>query len=72
MTTYLTDADVAQRFNKSREFVQRQCKAGWPHMRVGKSYRFTEAHIRAIEALCEAAPAPATPAKAFDRVGRSA
>jgi excisionase family DNA binding protein len=51
---YLTDTDVAEQFGISKEQVQRRCAAGqWPHMRVGKAYRFKAEHVAAIEALCE-------------------
>jgi excisionase family DNA binding protein len=57
---YLTDQEVADRFGKSKAFVQRMCQAKqWPPMRIGKSYRFKTEHVAAIEALCEVKPAVA-------------
>ena len=52
MSTHLTDRDLADRYGKSLWFVQSQCRAKtWPHLRVGKAIRFTEAHVEAIDAL---------------------
>lgn len=72
---HLTDDELAERIGKSKWFVQEQCKAKhWPHLRIGKSYRFTAAHVDAIEALLEVkvdATAPAV-ANRWGRKGRSA
>lgn len=62
MSPYLTDRDVADRFGISVPKVHRLCANGWPHMRVGRDYRFTAAHIAAIEQLCERTATPETPA----------
>lgn len=69
MSTFdlLTDRDIADRYGKSLWYVQTQCRAKtWPHLRVGKSLRFTPAHVDFIDALLEVPvatePAPATPA----------
>jgi len=64
--THLTDRDLADRYGKSLWFVQSQCRTkAWPHLRVGKAIRFTEAHVEAIDALLEVPvstePAPTTP-----------
>lgn len=63
----LTDRDVASRYGKSLYFVQEQCRLkAWPHLKVGKSIRFRQAHVDFIDALLEVPaatdPAPATPA----------
>lgn len=73
MTSYITDSEVADQFGKSKEFVQRMCNTGqWPHMRIGKSYRFKADHVSAIEALCEVKPTPQTNAETWGRKRRSA
>lgn len=60
---HLTDNEIAERVGKSKWFVQEQCKRnGWPHLRVGKSYRFTAEHVAAIDALLERKTQPAAPA----------
>lgn len=68
MSAYLTDADLAEQFGRSREFVQRMCRTKqWPHMKVGKSYRFKAHHVAAIEALCDVqATAPVDPGLTWD------
>ena len=79
MSTHLTDRDLADRYGKSLWFVQSQCRTkAWPHLRVGKAIRFTEAHVEAIDALLEVPattePAPVTPQpdahNPWDRKGR--
>jgi hypothetical protein len=74
VSRYLTDADLAEKFGRSREWVQAQCRGGWPHMKVGKSYRFTDEQVAQIEAmLTPAAPAaaPAPEANPFGYRGRA-
>lgn len=74
---HITDDELAERVGKSKWFVQEQCKAErWPHLRVGKSYRFTTAHVDYIDALLEvgvkdAAPV-AEPENPWGRKGRTA
>ena len=71
----LTDTEMALRYGKSRGWVQDRCRKGWPHLRAGKSSRFTPEHVAAIDALLEVgkpAPVVATAAEKFGRRGRSA
>lgn len=70
---YLTDADMATRVGKSREWVHDQCRAGWPHLRVGKSYRFTTEQVKRIEELLTPKPAatPTPEANPFGYRGRA-
>ena len=85
----LTDKGMAEHLGKTIWFVQKHCrpespserKPGkparvlWPHLRVGKSIRFTPEHVAAIDALLEVgkpAPVVATAAEKFGRRGRSA
>ncbi len=54
--------DIASHLGSTREEVIRQCRAGrYPHVRVGKHYRFTEADRDAITELL--AVQPKTPEK---------
>lgn len=66
---WLTDAQLARRIGKSQSFVQRRVRdRQWPHLRVGKSIRFTEEHVSQIRALLEVAPLK--PAEASASWGR--
>ena len=48
-TPFLTDETVSKIVGKSVDYVQAQCRAGkWPHVRLGRSYRFTEAQVQEI------------------------
>lgn len=59
---YLTDRDVAATFGISWQQVQQRCKAGqWPHLRVGRKYRFTTEHVEQIAALVEVKPSTPAP-----------
>jgi hypothetical protein len=57
VSEYLTDKDVATTFDISFQQVQQRCKKGqWPHIRIGRKYRFTPDHVAAIAKLHEVAP----------------
>jgi len=81
MTTALvTDRELAARYGKSLYFIQEQCRTKrWPHLRVGQSIRFTEAHVEAIDnqlavdvaTTTDALPA-ATSENPWGRKGRTA
>ncbi|QCB97097.1 DNA-binding protein [Arthrobacter sp. PAMC25564] len=48
-TPLMTAADLAKRLNLTTATVYEKCKTGqWPHIKLGRSYRFTEEHYRAI------------------------
>ena len=48
-TTLLTDADIADRLGLSVDHVRRRSRAGdFPHVRIGRAYRYTEADFEAI------------------------
>lgn len=70
MNALLSDKDLAERFDITVEKVRDLCRNGWPHMRIGRVYRFSQAHLAAIEALCEVKPAPQSAAQTWDRVSR--
>ena len=60
---FLTDRDLGEIVGKSAEYVRSQCATRkWPHLRVGKSYRFTTAHVEHIATLLEVAPTEASAA----------
>jgi hypothetical protein len=64
----LTDADVAETFGRSPEWVQDQCRAKrWPHVKVGKSYRFTPEQVAEIVRLSTVEPAAPTEADEVER-----
>ena len=57
-----TDEQVAARYDKSKDYVQRKARAGtWPHLRIGRSICFTEAHVAAIEGARSCVPARMQP-----------
>lgn len=54
-----TPSDVAARYGVSRHFVEKRVREKkWPHLRVGKFVRFTDAHLEQIDALYEVPVAP--------------
>lgn len=72
--SHLTDRDVASHFGISWQQVQARCKAGqWPHLRIGRTYRFTPRHVELIESLTEVLPAePESQAETWGRKKRGA
>lgn len=68
-----TADDVAKAFGVSREYVQQRCREkAWPHLRVGRRYRFTEDDFGDIAKRLRV-PASATSAAAsWGRRGRGA
>jgi hypothetical protein len=55
---FLTDHDLAKIVGKSAAYVRSQCTTRkWPHLRVGRAYRFTPGHVQHIATLLEVAPA---------------
>ncbi len=57
MTDLLTAADVAETFGRTPGWVNGQCRAKrWPHVKVGKSYRFTAEQVAQIVALLTVGP----------------
>lgn len=52
MATYLTDADLAERFGEPVAKIEKwRRRYGWPHFKVGREVRYTEADVAAIERL---------------------
>lgn len=71
-TTFTAD-DLADRYGHSREYVLRAAREGkWPHLRVGRQVRFTEAHVAAIDAMHEVKATAATAAASWGRKTRRA
>ena len=71
MTDWLTDGDLATLIGKGRAFVQDRCRSQeWPHIRVGKSYRFTPEHVAQITALLTVQPQQTPAGEVADSWGR--
>ena len=72
-TPYLSDRDVAEMFDISWQQVQARCLAKqWPHLKVGRAYRFKAEHVKAIEAMHEVLPAePQQQSETWGRKTRS-
>ena len=68
----LTDADMAERYGKSRGWVQEKCRKGWPHLRAGKSIRFTAEDVAAIDQLLRPKSTTAPAANPWGKRGRTA
>lgn len=52
MPAYLTDADLAERFDEPEwKIAKWRQRYGWPHMKFGRQVRYTEADVAAIERL---------------------
>ncbi len=50
MTDFLTEAELAERLNVSELKVREwRRQYGWPHVKIGRQVRFTEADVAAIE-----------------------
>lgn len=58
MSDLLSDRDVADRLGlKGTRWVADQARAGvFPHLKVGRSRRYTEAHVEEILRICEERP----------------
>ena len=75
---HFTEEDAAKRYGRSRGWVLAKCRGPepeWPHLRVGKSVRFTAEHFAAIDRQLEvgnAAPVGPTAAEQWGRRGRTA
>ncbi len=63
-TNTLTPEDLADCFHVDREQIVRRCRSGeFPHLRIGRAYRFSEADIEAIFQIVRREPkvVPANP-----------
>ena len=48
---YLTDADLADRFGEPEQKIKKwRLQYGWPHLKIGRQVRYTEADVAEIEA----------------------
>ena len=57
---YITPDELAAKIGKGRGFVMAKCrgdKPQWPHVRFGKSVRFTPEQAEEIKALSTRTPA---------------
>lgn len=51
MSNFITEADLADTLEVSVETVTEwRRRYGWPHVKIGRQVRFTEADVRAIAA----------------------
>lgn len=55
--TYLTDADLAERLGvTTAKAIEWRKHYRWPHMKIGRQVRYTEADVLAIEAMHHVKP----------------
>lgn len=58
--TFLTESDLAERLGVPESTVTEwRRRYSWPHMKIGKRVRFSEADVRAIELQHHVKPAKA-------------
>lgn len=51
--------EVADRYGVSNDYVMRQVRRhGWPHLKVGRSVMFTDAHVAALDAMYDVPVGP--------------
>jgi len=68
-----TAAELAEKLDVATETVRRMCKTGkWPHTKIGRLYRFTEDHYKAITAPPVVEQKPRTQRKNIAHLLRSA
>jgi len=52
MDHYLTEADLADRFQVTVHVVgEWRRRYGWPHLKIGRTVRYTAAHVARIEQI---------------------
>lgn len=52
MTTFITEADLAERLGVAETKVTEwRRQYNWPHIKIGRQVRFTEADVQAIQTL---------------------
>jgi len=70
MSTWLTDHELAAEFGISWQQVQQRCRTGqWPHLKVGRKYRFTPEDVAQIIETFVVKPVT-TPAETWGRKTR--
>ena len=72
MSTPTHSADAAaERYGHSRAYVLRRAREGhWPHLRVGRSVVFTDAHLIQIDQMHEVKASAATASASWGRKTR--
>lgn len=64
-------AEVAERYGHTKDYILRLAREGrWPHLRVGRSVRFTDAHLAQIDVMHEVKAQGATAAASWGRKTR--
>lgn len=57
MSDFITEADLARRLGVEVERVTEWRRMyAWPHLKIGRQVRYTEADVRAIEAMHHVEP----------------
>ena len=74
MSTPTYDAtEVGERYGHSRAYALEQARKGnWPHLKVGREVRFTDAHLTQIDAMHEVKATRSVAAASWGRRTRSA
>lgn len=71
MSGFLTEGDLARELGESEDKVAEwRRRYNWPHVKIGRQVRFTEADVRAIAAMHHVAGGKVT--GIGDQTGRSA
>ena len=57
MTSFITEAALAEALGASEaQVTEWRRRYNWPHVKIGRQVRFTEADVRAIESLHHVTP----------------
>lgn len=52
MSAFITEAELADELDETVEKVAEwRRRYGWPHIKIGRQVRFTEADVRAIQSM---------------------
>lgn len=61
MSSYLTEADLGERLGADEATVgEWRRRYSWPHIKIGRQVRFSEADVRAIESMHHVEPTKPT------------
>lgn len=57
MSDFITEAELAERLGEDEDKVSEwRRRYRWPHIKIGRQVRFTEADVRAIQAMHHVEP----------------